>query len=211
MKNKLLLLISALIFNSCEYKPQKQKKEQNIITEELHFSHFNDFDSVYWVGNDGNYYSEIDDGAYYFETLDTTYGMSAPEFNIEIDEDFSVEIAITGPTVDTVNYFGLTIGKLLGKDGFVEFLIRNTDEYLISSNTQQIKGRFKNKTKSLYKKLKINKLKHTWHFYINDEKVYSYDFAETDGFRCGPLTGYSSMVWVDYIKINRVLYFDPEI
>jgi hypothetical protein len=211
VKYKLLLLVSVIILYSCEYKPQKQKKEQHIITEELHFSHFDDYDSVYWVGNDGNYYGEIEDGAYYFETLDTTYGMSAPEFNIEINEDFSVEIAITGPTADTVNYFGLTIGKLLGKDGFVEFLIRNTDEYLISSNTQLIKGRFKNITETLYKKLKINKLDHTWHFFINDEKVYSYDFAETDGFRCGPLTGYSSMVWVDYIKINRVLYFDPEI
>jgi hypothetical protein len=182
---------------------QKQLEQVSLDSPEiLYLNHFNADDTSFWVGNDGMNYAELDEGYYYYESLDSSLRYNAPNFSIEEDQNFSVEISIINPTDEEDSlYYGLMVGEFSPQNYIVDFLINDLGQYKIETNIKVSSGNYKMGNTSEARKLKILKKDATTYFFINDNLVYNYVLDTLSQFRCGPTT--SSAIWMDYIKIEK--------
>ena len=200
MKYYFLLLLVILVI-SCLPKPNQIEQVSLDGPEILYLNHFNANDSIFWIGNDGMNYSELDEGYYYYESLDSNFRFNAPTFSIEKNQNFSVEISIINPSDEDSLYYGLMIGEFSPQNYTVDFMINDLGQYKIETNINISSGNYNMEDNLEVRKLKVLKKEATTYFYINDILVYNYVLDSLNKFRCGPLT--SSAIWMDYIKIEK--------
>ncbi|MEM6261414.1 MAG: hypothetical protein AAGI38_02820 [Bacteroidota bacterium] len=194
-----------LLLISCDQS--NDRKEEVVLEkgESVYVNHFTESDTTFWTGNDGIHYGEVRDGYYYFEALDSSRRFNAPRFDIQSEDNFSVESSIIGPTSDNSSYYGLVIGGYGAEKDFLEVSFNNSGKYKIDKGkrTKINSGNFNMGDQGDFKKLKVLKKGTTCYFYLNDERVFTYELEKLMEFRCGPITAKNSAVWMDYLKIEK--------
>ena len=172
MKNRYILFIGVILaVCACKGRPSGG---EHVKMDKVYFNHFILPDTVFWIGNDGDQYARIDKGTYYFEALDSTARFNAPPFEIDSMEQFSIELAITGPHDEDSTFYGLIYGNPASELGFVEIKINNAGEYKIRTYELLDEGKYADQIDIKLKKIKVVKEDMDTHFFINDEEVFKY-------------------------------------
>ncbi len=199
MKYYYLLIIALMI--GCNAKQTNNKQISLGATELVYLNHFNAVDTFFWVGNDGENYAEIDEGYYYYESIDSIPRFNAPNFPITNDDNFSVEIGILSPSNEDSIFYGLMMGEFSPRNYTVDLLVNDLGQYTIFSENLLSSGNYEMGLISDLNKIEILKKGIITYFYINDKLVFDYPLDSINNFRCGPTT--RSAIWMDYIKIEK--------
>ena len=174
----------------------------NISYTTKYFSHFLSSDTIFWTGNDGLHYADIENGIYYFESLDSSSRYNAPNFQLPKDRNYLIELALTGPDSEDSLTYGLIFGDLNDINQTIEFRINNAGQYLIATNEVLNTGVYSLNVNKQLKKIKIVHLGKDLYFMIEDKEVFRYPFEHFQNFRAGPITSDGSAIWMDYFRIE---------
>lgn len=202
-KSILPLTISLLFLYGC--LQEAKTNYQNFQKKEIYQTHFSEPDDVFWVGNDGKNLAIIENGEYYFKSLDTNGRWNAPPFSFNPGNDFEIEISLTRQEKDKEGYYGLVLGRLKPDSAYLKFEINNSGEYKIGGNFEITRGNVDTQNFSNFKKLAIQKIGAELSFFINETYIYSYKSPGFLEFRFGPLVNSGMGVWVDYISLSELV------
>ena len=198
------ILVLNLIVVGC-YNPTNDYFLNFDKKEQIYYSSFTENDSVYWTGDDGEFRAYIKDGQYYFESLTEYASYTVPKFSLDPEDDFEVEISVSGPEDEFSGYYGLVLGPVGPDSLFLDLMVNNSGSYVIETDQMIAKGSFGKTSFNQFKTLTIRKLDDQLTFYINRKNIHTYllegDFHEI---RTGPLTGENSIVWVDEIRVTKL-------
>lgn len=197
----LLGLLLALLFLGCLPSSKLPKSYSLDNTELVYLNYFNAEDSIFWIGMDSFNYAELDEGYYYYKSLDSQARFNAPHFEIEQEENFSVEMAILSPSNEDSIFYGLVVGEYGPSNHTINLWVNDLGQYKIYAKHLIFSGDYKMGASNGVRKLKVLKKELNTHFFINDQLIYSYVLEPLTTFRCGPIT--SSAIWMDYMKIEK--------
>ncbi|WP_339788973.1 hypothetical protein [uncultured Imperialibacter sp.] len=196
------IILSLCIVISCTSQYEKDERDiGNMKT--VYFNHFNNTDSVFWTGDDGDQFAEISQGRYYFESLDSSARFNAPPFNIDSADNFLIELAITGPDSEDSAFYGLIFGNLDQDDEFIELRLNNVGEYHITSSELLAEGTYNNQINTKLKKLTVIYRDLDAHFLIDDTEIFKYPIQHYSKLRAGPITAKGSAIWMDFFKVKK--------
>ncbi len=197
-KAVLFFCLGFVLFQACTTEENEAE-----ITDLVYYNPFDKKDdTVFWVGNDGYQFAEQKGGYYYFKSLDGKTRFNAPYFDVQGGDNYSVEVLIGAETPHDSVFYGLTLGPVGEKGTFIDFKINKKGESSLMHESFVRKGKFK-KPEGEFVKLEIRKMGALTHFYLEESKVFSYEFDPVQKLRTGPLTGEQGYIWIDYIKINK--------
>jgi hypothetical protein len=169
----------------------------------VYSTQFDSEESVFWTGDDGSQMASQMNGFYYFKSLDKETRFNAPKFEVEGDDNYTIEVAMGAANINDSLYYGITLGQTKEKGSFIDFMVNKNGEYRIICDKPIKSGKFGKKPSDELVKFEIRKKGLTTEFYIDEVKIYSYDFPPMGKFRTGPLTQSGGHISMDYIKITK--------